>query len=83
VRPDHERAEDAVARGAILPLADVLARLALTHPGDVIDVEIDDEDGVIVYDLDLVTQNGRLLEIEVNAVTGEVLDVELDEDDDD
>jgi uncharacterized membrane protein YkoI len=82
VKPDHERAADAVATGAVLPLAEVLARLAQTHPGDVIEVELDDEDGIVVYDLDIVTPDGRLLEIEINAATGAVLDVEIDEDDD-
>ncbi len=82
VRPDHERAADAVATGAVLPLAEVLAGLAQTHPGDVIEVELDDEDGIVVYDLDIVTTDGRLLEIEINAATGAVLDVEIAEDDD-
>ena len=81
--PDHERAEEAVAQGMFLSLADVLARLARTHPGEAIEVELDDEDGVTVYDLGLITADGRLLEIEVNARTGEVLDVEFDNDDDD
>lgn len=80
---DHERAEAAVARGAILPLADVLQSLARQHPGEVIEVELDEEDGVLVYDLDMVTPDGRLIEVEVDAVTGIVLEVENDDDDGD
>lgn len=80
--PDHERAQDAVAIGVVLPLAEVLTLLAQTHPGDVIEVELEDEDGIIVYEIEIVTPDGRLLEIEINATTGEVLTVETDEDDD-
>lgn len=78
---DHGWAEAAVARGAILPLAEVLENLARTYPGRVIEVEIDEDDGLIVYEIAVVTEGGRLLDVEVNAATGAVLDVEFDDDD--
>lgn len=80
--PDHDLAEQAVTRGAILPLAEVLTIVASLHPGDVIEVELEEEDGVMVYELEIVTPEGRLLEIEVEAATGRVLDVETEQDDD-
>ncbi len=66
IPPDFELARDAVARGEILPLAEVLSRLQESHPGRVIEVE-------------LVTGDGRLIEVDMNAATGEI--VGMDEDD--
>lgn len=77
--PDFEFARDAVERGEILPLAEVLARLQDSHPGRVVEVEFEDEDGILAYEIGLVTADGRLIEVELDARTGRIL--ALDEDD--
>lgn len=76
--PDYEYARDAVERGEILPLADVLARLQASHPGRVVEVELDEDDDMLIYEVELVTRDGRLIEVEIDAATGVILD--LDED---
>lgn len=76
--PDFEFARDAVARGVILPLAEVLARLQDSHPGRVIEVELGQDDDMLIYEVELVTQDGRLIDVELDAATGTIL--ELDED---
>lgn len=79
IPPDFELARDAVARGEILPLADVLARLQETHPGRLIEVELEYSNDILVYEVELVTADGRLIEVDMNAATGEIVD--MDEED--
>ncbi|SNX71579.1 peptidase YpeB-like protein [Cereibacter ovatus] len=76
--PDFEIAEDAVKRGEILSLATILDRVAAVQPGRVIEVELELEDGIRVYEVELISPDGRLLEVDLDARTGEVLS--LDED---
>jgi uncharacterized membrane protein YkoI len=75
-RRDFEIARDAVARGEILPLAEVLARLQTVHPGRVIEVELEISDDKMVYEVELVTPDGRLIEVELDAATAKILDYE-------
>lgn len=76
---DYEIARDAVARGEILPLAQVLQQVQRLYPGRVIDVELDEDDGLRIYEIEMVTPDGRYIEIEVDATTGTVLDYEEDD----
>jgi uncharacterized membrane protein YkoI len=48
----------------------------------VIELELERDDGRWIYELELVTPEGRLYEMEIDAATGTVLDVEREEDDD-
>ena len=77
-RADFEIAQDAVAKGDILPLADILRQVQISHPGRVIQVGIGESDGLIVYKVELVTADGRLIELELDAATGAIVDVDED-----
>ena len=79
--PDFEIAAEAVAKGEILPLADVLKKLAEVQPGRVVEVELEISDGLRVYEVELITSDGRLLEVDIDAASGVI--VEMEEDDDD
>jgi len=74
---DHERARQAVQAGQVLPLPAVLERLAATHPGQVLEVELEREsvhgrDGW-VYEIKLLQRDGQLVKLELDAKTAEVL----------
>ena len=73
---DHERARRALEAGEILPLGEVLARIAREMPGDVLEVELERDDGRWIYEIKLLRADGALLEVEVDAATAAVLDVE-------
>ena len=79
--PDFEIAAEAVAKGEILPLADVLKKLSEVQPGRVVEVELEISDGLRVYEVELITSDGRLLEVDIDAASGVI--VEMEEDDDD
>ena len=75
---DHDFAKSALEQGRVLPLADIIAKVSPQVPGKVIEVELEDEDGSLVYDL-ILSPQGRLQEIEVNAATGKILKIEDDD----
>ena len=77
-RHDHERARRALDEGRARPLADILAEVRPRLGGEVIDVELDREDGRYVYEFKVITPAGQLREIEVDALTAEILKDEAD-----
>lgn len=48
-------------------------------PGQVIKVELDHEDGILIYEIDIRTQTG-VYEVHVHAATGQILKVEREDD---
>lgn len=74
-RKDHERARAAVQAGQVLPLHTVLNRLQKAYPGQVLEVELEQEEGLWVYEIKLLQEGGQLLKLHVDARQGTVLDV--------
>lgn len=74
---DHDRALQALERGEVLPLGRilVLAQRAV-GAGRVIGIEFDRDDGRYIYELELVTRDGQLIELEMDAATGRILELE-------
>lgn len=69
---DHVRALQAVQSGQVLPLAKVLALVEKAHPGQVLEVELEHEKQW-QYEIKLLQPDGRLMKLQVDARTGEVL----------
>lgn len=70
---DHDQARAARAAGEVLPLQQLLAQLSPRYPGEVLDVELEREDGAWRYEIKLIQTDGTLLKLEVDAKTGAVL----------
>lgn len=79
-RQDYEVARDAVSRGDFLPLDEILDIVATSHPGQLVELELETEDSIWVYEVEIVTPEGRLIEIDLNAATGQILGVEDNDD---
>lgn len=77
---DHDRARRALARGEILPLTRILDVVAREAGGRVIEVEFDDDDGRYVYEVEVISRDGRLLELTIDAATGVVIERDYDDD---
>lgn len=71
---DHNRARDAVRQQQIRPLGEVLAAVQGRYPGRVMDVQL--ESGQWVYLVKLLTQDGRVQVIAVDARTARILSVQ-------
>lgn len=76
---DQEKVWEARKRGAILPLETILASLLRTYPGDILKIELDDDDDYLIYEIEILTRRGIVLELEVDAHTGRILDIEEDD----
>lgn len=70
---DHDRARRAMQAGEIMPLHTLLERVAQRHPGQVVEVELEREDGAWIYELKLLRPDGVLLKLELDARDGTVL----------
>lgn len=70
---DQDRARAAVQGGQVLPLRTVLERLEREHPGQVLEVELERDGGRWVYEVRLLQAGGRLVKLELDAGSGEVL----------
>ncbi len=77
---DHDRARAALERGDILPLSRILAIVEKTWGGRVIEVDLGRDDGRFVYEIEIVTPAGRLLEAEIDAATGDLIENEYEDD---
>ena len=74
-RDDHERARAAVQAGEVLPLPLVLERLQRSHPGQVLELELERDKGLWIYEIRLMQADGQLLKVKVDAATARVLEV--------
>ncbi|MBI5780862.1 MAG: PepSY domain-containing protein [Rhodocyclales bacterium] len=70
---DQDRARAAVLAGKVLPLKTLLERLEREHPGQVLEVELEQDDGRWIYEIKLLQPGGRLVKLEVDAASGAVL----------
>jgi uncharacterized membrane protein YkoI len=79
---DADRARRLVQEGAILPLEEILPLVRKARPGTLIELELhyEREHDAHVYEMEVLDADGRLWEVEFNATTGELIEVEPDND---
>ena len=70
---EQDRARAAVQAGKVLPLKTLLERLEREHPGQVLEVELEQDDGRWIYEIKLLQAGGRLVKLELDAASGAVL----------
>jgi len=75
---DHTAVREALQRGEVLPLMKILAIANKEVPGDVIEVELEDERETLLYEIKILTSTGRVREVKIDARTGAVLKIEDD-----
>lgn len=76
---DHIEARRLLQRGEILPLNHILQVVSQRVPGDVIEVELDrSSKRGWEYEVKVLTATGRVLEVDINAHTGEIRKIEDD-----
>ncbi|MES2291383.1 MAG: PepSY domain-containing protein [Pseudomonadota bacterium] len=70
---DHDIARQAVLRREVLPLPRILKLAGTYQPGDVIEIELKNKDGVILYDVDVLVSTGEVRDLKIDARTGKLL----------
>jgi uncharacterized membrane protein YkoI len=71
---DHDRARQAREAGEVLPLREILDRLARSQPGQVLDVDLERRQGRWIYAIKLLRAGGTLVRLKVDARDGRVID---------
>lgn len=67
---DHERGLAAREAGRAMPLAELIRRVEAESPGQVLEVELEDEHGRLVYEIKLLRPGGRVVELLYDAASG-------------
>lgn len=78
-RDDHNRAREAMERRDALPLAQILEAALRSVPGEVLEVELEREDGRLLYEIEILARNGRVRSVTLDARTARVIEVEDDD----
>ena len=76
---DPERRDEvrrAVEAGEVLPLAQILERVRGKVSGDITGIEINREDGRWHYEFRVIERSGRVLEVHVDAHSGNIEQIE-------
>ena len=79
-RPDDDatRIRMAVAHGKVMPLPRILAVAQQRVPGEVLKVELEEISDRLGYEVKMLTPDGRVREIEIDARTGAIIKVQDD-----
>ncbi len=76
---DQDEALYLVEQGVIQPLQKFIDDALKRYPGRFLEADLEWDDGRYVYELEIVTNDRRVLELEYDAVTGTLLDVDEDD----
>lgn len=72
------RALRALEKGEVRPFAEILQIVGSRIDGEIVETELEREDGVWVYEIKYITDSGRMKEIYVEALSGLIIKVEDD-----
>jgi uncharacterized membrane protein YkoI len=76
---DYNQAKKLRDAGEILPLEKILNKLSTKYPGRILEVELEIEDALPLYEIDIIDSKGQVWELIVDARTGEVIQRKLDD----
>lgn len=75
-RFSQDDAREALRKGKVMPLTAILEIVAKRQPGTVIAVDLETKHGRLIYEIDVITEDGRRRELRLDARNGEILAVE-------
>lgn len=74
----HDDARRALESGLVRPLEDILAEMRKSFPGEVIEIEFEQDNGRYIYEIEMIRPDGRVIEVTMDAKTMAVIKVEDD-----
>lgn len=72
---DDDDAREASHRGETQPIDELLRRVSKRYPGDVVGVRARRRGGSLVYDVKLISGDGRLIRVRIDAKSGDLMGV--------
>jgi len=77
---DQDEALRLREKGIIQPLQELLQKALERHPGaKLLEAELEEDDDIYVYEVELLTQDGVVRELKLNAANGQLLKDEVDD----
>lgn len=76
---DQQRIRQLQRSGDILSLEQIFDRARAIKRGRIVDAELDEDDGRYRYEIELLDASGRVWEMEFDARTGSLLELEQDD----
>lgn len=70
---DFETARHLREAGDILPLETILKKIQATHPGKVLEVELEEKQAQLVYEIELLDDKGKVWQLLVDPRSGSLL----------
>lgn len=70
---DHDEAKRLLDSGDILPLETILETVRTMHPGKILEVEFESEHSQKIYEIELLSSDGKVIELKIDATTGNLL----------
>jgi len=75
---DYRQIRQLVKQGQILSLDNILQKNPQLKTGRLLDLEVEYEDGLIMYELEILQPNGDVIELKIDAANGEILEQEIE-----
>ncbi|WP_284722929.1 PepSY domain-containing protein [Methylophaga thalassica] len=69
-------ARQLLKEGKIMPLQEILTKAKVIKPGQVIETDLEKDDGRYIYELEILDEQGQVWELELDAQTGEFIELE-------
>jgi uncharacterized membrane protein YkoI len=76
---DDKRIRRLQRSGDILSLDEIFNRARAVKPGRILDTDLEDDDGRLVYEIELLDARGRVWEMKLDARTGRLIELEQDD----
>jgi uncharacterized membrane protein YkoI len=76
---EHEAVRGMVGQGDILPLEQILQNARQHRAGRVLEIELEDKSGELVYEVEILDDNGEVWEMKFDARSGALLEEEQED----
>lgn len=76
---DHDRAMHLLEEGKVISLQKVLDKAQIIVPGRILEVELESKNKQLVYEVEILNQQGEVMELLFDATTGQHLATEKED----
>ena len=76
---DHELARRLRESGQILALEDIMTKARAIKAGELLETDLEKKQGRYVYEIEILDQAGQVWELELDAATGKLMQMERDD----
>ena len=76
---DHLEARQLQAAGNILPLQQLLDIIRESHPGTVLELELEHKGKRVIYEVEILGEDGQVTKLYIDAQTAEIIRIKKDD----